>query len=78
MTQGSDDPVVLRQQLVDLQTRLAFQDDAVRQLDDALVLHAALLDTLQRRVERLEAQIRQLRDDRVPPLDPQMENPPHY
>ena len=59
-----------------LETRLAFQDDTIQQLNDALVAQQA-------RIDLLEAELRQLIDEtrggasgaQITPAD---ELPPHY
>ncbi len=59
-----------------LETRLAFQDDTIQQLNDALIAQQA-------RIDLLEAEIRQLIDEfrggateaQIGPVD---ELPPHY
>lgn len=63
----------LREELIDLEVRLAFQQRTVAELD-------ALVRTLYTRVERLEKEVALLRagGDAGPPIGPANEPPPHY
>ncbi len=63
----------LREELIDLEVRLAFQQRTVVELD-------ALVRTLYTRVERLEKEVALLRagGDAGPPIGPANEPPPHY
>jgi SlyX protein len=59
-----------------LEARLAFQDDTIQQLNDALVAQQA-------RIDLLEAEIRRLTDEfrggtTEAPINPVDELPPHY
>ncbi|MBB3102247.1 SlyX family protein [Azomonas macrocytogenes] len=61
--------------LVELETRLAFQDDTIQLLSDLLIEQRNLLDRLQARLDRLAASQEELLgrldlDDDAPP--------PHY
>lgn len=57
-----------------LETKLAFQEDAVQQLSDALVAQQGRLDRLEARIEMLTEQLRRGDDGDEPPEPP----PPHY
>lgn len=66
----------LKEQLIDLQTRLAYQEDALRQLD-AVTIHQAA------QIERLEMALRQLSQRLDGALETNApagghERPPHY
>lgn len=66
----------LKEQLIDLQTRLAYQEDTLRQLDAVTIRQAA-------QIERLEMALRQLSqrlDGAVEANSPTggHERPPHY
>lgn len=63
----------LREELIDLEVRLAFQQRTVAELD-------ALVRTLYARVEGLEKEVAILRTggDAGPPIGPANEPPPHY
>jgi SlyX protein len=59
-----------------LESRLAFQDDTIHQLNDALIAQQA-------RIDRLEAELRQMIDEwrggvADEPINPENELPPHY
>jgi SlyX protein len=59
-----------------LETHLAFQDETIRQLNDALVAQQGRIDQMQAELERLVATVRDgAHDTRSPPAD---EVPPHY
>ncbi|MBD94971.1 MAG: hypothetical protein CL482_12040 [Acidobacteria bacterium] len=59
-----------------LETHLAFQDEAIRQLNDALVAQQGRIDQMQAELERLVATVRDgANDTRSTPAD---EVPPHY
>ncbi|HKY93304.1 MAG TPA: SlyX family protein [Nevskiaceae bacterium] len=63
--------------LVELETRLAYQDEAVRVLSDTVARQQRDLDRLEslyrQVVERLKAQ-----KEALPPNAPEEELPPHY
>lgn len=63
----------LREELIDLEVRIAFQQRTVSELD-------ALVRTLYTRVEALEREVALLRagGDAGPPIGPANEPPPHY
>ena len=67
----------LQQQLVDVQTQLAYQDDTVRQLNQALAAQQQEILVLRRQMQLLK----QRQDEQIQaggtaaPLD---EKPPHY
>jgi SlyX protein len=66
----------LELRVTELETRLAFQDDALQQLSDELVAQGRLIERLQRQVEALAARQAELvgqigvAEDEAPP--------PHY
>jgi SlyX protein len=72
MPQDTDD------RLVDLETRLAYQDETLRVLSDTVARQQREIDRLQslcrQMLERLKAQ----KDDALPPNSPDEEVPPHY
>lgn len=66
----------LSAQLVELQTQLAFQEDALQSLDDVVASQQRSLDQLLQFQQRLEQRIAELSDDGdQPPAD---QRPPHY
>ena len=66
----------LREQMVELQTQLAFQEDTLRALDDVVTGQQRRLDRLSQLSERLERQFAELlnRMDE----DSGDQRPPHY
>lgn len=66
----------LRDQMVELQTQLAFQEDALSALDAVVTGQQRQLDRLEQLGERLERQFSELlsRIDEMP----RNERPPHY
>ncbi len=71
-----DDVVELRAQLVELQTQLAFQEDALQTLDGVVTAQQQRIDQLQRQLERWHGLVDELRGA----LESQREQapPPHY
>lgn len=74
---GADRWRELSAQLVELQTQLAFQEDALQALDDVVTRQQQSIDRLLLLQQRLERQLAELSDgaDEAPPAD---ERPPHY
>jgi len=69
-------PAASSDTIADLQMRLAYQDDDIRQLNTAVVRQQEAIDTLQREVGRLRELIEGLAS---PPAEPSGdEPPPHY
>jgi SlyX protein len=66
----------LQQQLIELQTQLAFQEDAVQALDDVVIAQQHRLDQLAQHNLRLEKQLAEVLTsfDAQTPSEP----PPHY
>ncbi len=64
------------QRLVDLETRLAFQEDHIQELNLSVALQQQLLETLVSEVRDLRRQLRAL--DRGQPADGVDGPPPHY
>jgi SlyX protein len=59
-----------------LETRLAFQDDTIQQLNDALIAQQARIDLLETEMRQLIDQFRSgVTDAQIDPAD---ELPPHY
>ena len=58
-----------------LETKLAFQEEALQQLSDVLVAQQARVDRLEARVALLTEQLRERVDDTPEPDEPP---PPHY
>ena len=67
----------LQAQLVELQTQVAFQEDAIAGLNEALALQQQDLDSLKRHWELLKQQYSELQQQ-VPGVEVTSEKPPHY
>ena len=66
----------LELRITELETRLAFQDDALQQLSDELLAQNRLIDRLQRQLEALAARQADLAGQIGPAEDEAP--PPHY
>ena len=65
------DLAALGENLTDLEVRVAYQDKIIADLDD-------VVRTLYSRVEKLEKELRELREGATPAIGPAAEPPPHY
>lgn len=65
-------------QIIELQTKLQFQEDILHKLDEVLVQQADLVDRLNRRLSMLEDRLEQLRHERGQEENLKDEKPPHY
>lgn len=63
--------------LIELETRLSYQDDAVRVLSDTVARQQKQIDQLERLCRHLVERLRAQKDER-PPNTPEEELPPHY
>ena len=69
--------IQLQSQLYELESRLAFQDDALQQLNNELLEHQKRIEKLQRQVLMLAEKLQQGGDSGI--LRPHEESPPpHY
>ena len=59
---------------VDLETKVAFQEKTISDLNEVVIEQERALGELRRHVKTLEQQLRGLVDD----ADPAIERPPHY
>lgn len=66
----------LQQQLVELQTQLAFQEDMLGALDRAVIVQQQRLEQLEQSNERLEKQLADLSTGFDAPAATEL--PPHY
>ncbi|MCY1178884.1 Protein SlyX [compost metagenome] len=66
----------LEQRITELETRLAFQDDALQQLSDELLAQNRLIDRMQRQLEALAARQADLAGQ-IGPVEYEAP-PPHY
>ena len=65
-------------QIVELQSKVLFQEDAIQKLDDVIVNQSKLLDQLIRRVQELHDKVEQLSYSGDNPGSAVDEKPPHY
>lgn len=70
--------VDVSQEIVELQTRLQFQDDVIQKLDDVVIRQGDVLDRLARRLADLEDRLEQLAFERDNPGAQSEPPPPHY
>ena len=67
----------LSELVVDLQSRLLFQEDAIQKLDEIIVRQATTIDRLLERVNALESQVDGLKYEKEQERAG-TERPPHY
>ncbi len=69
----------LKKQILELQSQLAFQEDAVQSLDRALAQQQGEMLVMRRQLELLrQYQLQQTEDSAGPDGNPANELPPHY
>ena len=69
--------MILEDRLVELETKLAFQEDTLQELNNVIVGQQRLIDELAEKVRQLEARLKDLQPSLV--ATPQEETPPpHY
>lgn len=70
----------LTEDIVELQTRIHFQEDTIHKLDEVVIRQGALLDQIQRKLGELEDRIEQLGYERgaAGSMSSSEEKPPHY
>jgi uncharacterized coiled-coil protein SlyX len=69
------------EQLIELQTQLAFQEDLLRDLNEVLIHHQQQIDALQRELLQHRAKLADLfssMSDKGAAPGPEEERPPHY
>lgn len=66
----------MEDRVIDLETRLAFQEHTLQQLNDVIVEMRDQLDRLGHRLRSAEARLAEV-DPNIP-NEPQDETPPHY
>ena len=64
--------------LDELESRLAFQDDLIEQLNDIVARQDREILALQRKVEELDGKLGELESSAAAPGTPESEIPPHY
>lgn len=65
-------------QIVELQSRILFQDDVIQKLDAVVIKQSEVLDHVVRRLAVVEERLEQLNYERESQLSPSDEKPPHY
>ncbi|KKO44625.1 SlyX [Arsukibacterium ikkense] len=74
----NDRDAAMQQQLIELENKLAFQEDTVNSLNNELHQHQMRIEKLQQQVMLLADKLRQLPEDQGI-LSPEQEPPPpHY
>ncbi|WP_019677645.1 SlyX family protein [Arsukibacterium perlucidum] len=74
----TDKDAAMQQQLIELESKLAFQEDTVNSLNNELHQHQLRIEKLQQQVMLLAEKLRQLPEDQGI-LSPEDEPPPpHY
>lgn len=71
----NESPDVLREQLIELQTQIAFQENNLSDLDAVVTAQQRRIDDLEQLYGRLVRQLDQMADVGAEPGD---ETPPHY
>jgi SlyX protein len=69
--------VVLEERIIDLETRLAFQEDTIEQLNQELIAQQRQLELVLRRLEAAEDRLKSLQSS-VVALPHEETPPPHY
>ena len=67
----------MEQQLIDLQSRLAFQEDGIDQINQTLALQAREISELRLEIEELKRQLRALTPSNIA-SEAEETPPPHY
>ena len=70
----------LTEDIVELQTRVQFQEDTIQKLDEVVIRQGELLDGMRRKIAELEDRLEQLSFERGSAGGnmPVNEKPPHY
>lgn len=66
------------ERLIDIETKLAFQEDTVQALNDVVCRQQKQIDQLEAQVRRLAERLKQLAEAQTPASPPLDEKPPHY
>lgn len=67
-----------KEEIIELQTKLQFQEDALQTLDEVVIRQADALDRMQRQIDELRARLEQWIQESSEPPPPADEKPPHY
>jgi len=65
------------EQLIDIETKIAFQEDTLQELNQLIYQHQRQLDQLEAGFKSLANRIKEL-SETIPVADPTDEKPPHY
>jgi uncharacterized coiled-coil protein SlyX len=65
-------------EIIELQSRILFQDDVIQKLDEVIIKQGEKLDRLHQRIDALEDKLEQLSFERDQTHTPADEKPPHY
>ena len=68
----------LSEEIIELQSKVLFQDDVIQKLDDVIIQQGKRLDNLIQRINELEEKLEQLSFDHSNPATTIDEKPPHY
>lgn len=66
----------MQDDIIELQTRIAFQDGVIEQLNEVVTRQQTQIDRLQRQLTKLNGQVENLQQDQV--VRQADEPPPHY
>lgn len=67
----------VEERIIELETRIAFQDDTIAQLNEVIIELRGELGLLEKRIKRAESKLRVLTPDLVRPQEDE-DPPPHY
>ncbi|ESP91273.1 MULTISPECIES: SlyX family protein [Pseudoalteromonas] len=67
----------LESRVIELEAKVAFQEDTIETLNDELRVHQARLATMQHQIRLLAEKIKEGKDDGMMPIE-QEPPPPHY
>lgn len=68
----------LEEQIVELQTKLQYQEDALNKLDDVVIRQGDIIDRLTWKFKELEEKLEESKHERSSQQDVADEKPPHY
>ena len=67
----------LEDQIIEIQTKLSFQDDTIDQLNQVIIEQQKSIDSLQLKLKQLHSLIQENQNSQAP-NNPESEIPPHY
>ena len=68
----------LSEEIIELQSKLQFQEDTIQHLDDEVIRQTKLIDKLVLRLEQLESRVKDLAANSQTDKAAEQERPPHY